>query len=159
MRYVGAHEIGAASMIIRPNRSLSVGGVTALFVVLSTFVLTVGVSFALAGAWMVLPFTATEIIIVALLCRWLYRHVDDCELVVIEPDRVRIMKRRGREVSQHDFARYWVHTRVDRADGEANVPRLRIGSHGRFVNLADDVNEVDRLFVARELKRLLHSAG
>jgi uncharacterized membrane protein len=155
MRYVGAHEVGTASMIIRPNRSLSVGGVAMLFVVLSTFVLTVGVGFALAGAWMVLPFAATEIIVVALLCRWLYRHVDDCELVVVEPERVRVMKRRGAEVSHHDFARYWVHMRVERAAGEPNVPRLRIGSHGRFVNLADDVNEADRLLVARELKRLL----
>lgn len=155
MRDVGAHEIGTASMVIRPNRSLPVAGVMFLFAALSTFVLTIGIAFALLGAWMILLFAAMEIVVFAALCRWLYLHLDDCELVVIEPERVRVIKRRGREVTEHDFARYWVRTRVDNA---GDVRRLRIGSHGQFVNLADDVSEADRLLVARELANLLRSS-
>lgn len=158
MTHLGAHEIGNTSMVIRPNRSLSVAGVTVLFVVAGTFVLTVGICFALAGAWMVLAFATVELVFIGLLCRWLYRHLDDCELVVIEPERVRIMKRRGTKVSQHDFARYWVRTRLETAGDGTTVQRLQIGSHGKFVDLAGDVNETDRLIVARELKRLLRSA-
>lgn len=157
MRHVGAHEVSGASMVIRPNRSLPVVGVAILFVALSSFVSIIGIMFTLAGAWVVLPFAVIQIVAVGFLCRWLYRHVDDCELVLIEPERVRVIKRHGRRTSQHDFARHWVRARVDR-DGDGTNGRLRIGSHGRFVNLADEVNEADRLLVARELVGLLRSS-
>ena len=159
MKHAGALEVGSASLVIRPNRSLPVAGMVALFVGLSALALVIGVGFALAGAWVVLAFAVLEIVIVAMLCRWLYRHTDDCELVVIEPERVRVIKRRGNDVSQHEFERYWTQARVDRASVGASEQRLQIGSHGRFVSLADDVNEADRLLVARELRSLLRSSA
>lgn len=148
------HEIDGSSIVIRPNRSLPAGGVVVLFLALSTLILTVSISFAVAGAWMVLPFAAMEIILVGSLCRWLYRHMDDCELVVVEPQRVRVIKRSGTKVSQDEFTRYWVRMNVA---GTGRERRLWIGSHGRLVSLADGVSEADRLVVARELKSLLRS--
>jgi len=159
MRHAGALEVGSASLVIRPNRSLPVAGVVALFVGLSMIALAIGIGFALAGAWMILAFAILEIAAVALLCRWLYRHLDDCEWVVIEPERVRVVKRRGNNVSQHEFVRYWTQARIDGTGGAGNEQRLRIGSHGLFVNLADDVSEADRLLVARELRSLLRSSA
>lgn len=150
-----AHQTMSASLVIRPNRSLSVAGVFALFVALSAVALTIGVSFTLAGAWLVLPFAALEILIVAVLCRWLYRHVDDCELVIVDVDRVRIIKRRGTRSLQYDFSRHWARVRFDEGSNLPASARLLIGSHGRFVSLADDINEVDRATVAQELKQLL----
>ena len=159
MRHAGALEVGSASLVIRPNRSLPVAGVVALFVGLSAIALAIGVGFALAGAWMILAFAVLEIAAVALLCRWLYRHLDDCEWVVIEPERVRVIKRRGNDVLQHEFVRYWTQARIDGTGAAGSEKRLRIGSHGLFVNLADDVSEADRLLVARELRSLLRSSA
>lgn len=98
----------------------------ALFAGLSILALTVGVGFVLAGAWMVLPFAALEILIVAALCRWFYRHLDDCELVVIETDRVRIVKRRGTKTSRHEFPRHWVRLVLEEGAGGEGPARLRI---------------------------------
>lgn len=152
----GAHDVGRASLVIRPNRSLSVAGMVTLFAALSALALTIGIGFTLAGAWMVLPFAGLEVVVIGALCRWFYRHMDDCELIMIDPDRVRVTKRRGRESSREDFPRYWV--RVFYGDREGPGPaRLWIGSHGRFVSIADDINEADRAQVARELKSLLRS--
>jgi uncharacterized membrane protein len=158
LKHVDALEVSGASIVIRPNRSLPVAGVVMLFAGVSAMSLAVGIGFALVGAWIVLAFAVAEIVIVALLCVWLYRHLDDCELIMIEAERVRVVKRRGNNVSQYDFARCWTQARVDVAGGTAER-RLTIGSHGRFVSLADDVKEADRLSVARELRRLLRSSA
>ena len=157
MKHAEALEFSGASVVIRPNRSLPVAGVVALFVGVSAIALAVGVGFALVGAWMVFAFAAVEIVAVALLCRWLYQHLDDCELITIDAQRVRVVKRHGNDVSQYEFARYWTQAQID--GGGTADRRLRIGSHGRFVNLADDVKEADRLVVARELQSLLRSSA
>lgn len=150
-----AHKPVSSSLVIRPNRSLSVAGVFALFVALSALALTIGVTFTLAGAWLVLPFAALEIVVVAVLCRWLYRHLDDCELVIIDSDRVKVIKRRGTRSLQYDFSRYWVRVWFEEERGTPAPGRLLIGSHGKCVSLAEDITEVDRATVAQELKQLL----
>lgn len=152
-----AHEVGGASLVIRPNRSLQAAGILALFAALSALALTVGVGFTLAGAWMVLPFAGLEILLVGALCYWFYRHLDDCELVVIEPQRVRVLRRRGTEITHHEFPRPWVRLVLDEAGGH-EAPRLAIGAHGRLVPLADELGPEARASVARELRRLLREA-
>jgi uncharacterized membrane protein len=145
----------SVSFVIRPNRSLPVSGVVALFVALSASALTIGVGFALKGAWLILPFAGIEVLIVGMLCYWLYRHIDDCELVVIEADRVRVMQRSGTRESRRDFPRYWARIRLDRSQDGRRPSRLRIGSHGQFVELAENINESDRLILAEELRNAL----
>lgn len=150
-------EHGGNRLVIRPNRSLPVAGIMTLFVAVSMLALTIGVGFALVGAWMVLPFAVLEVLIVGVLCRWFYRHADDCELVVVEPDCVRIIKRQGTALTRHEFARYWVRLRWERPGTGSGARRLLIGSHGKFVSLADDITEADRALVARELEELLRA--
>lgn len=156
MSATGALEIGGARLLIRPNRSLPVAGMAALFVAFGIHATVVGVWFTLAGAWMVLPFAGIEIAIVGALCLWFYRHRDDCELVTIEADRVRVMRRRGNATASYDFPRYWVRVALDRRPGNG-VGRLRIGSHGRHVTLGEEISDSDRAQLAQELKRLLAS--
>ena len=100
------------SFVVRPNRSLPVAGMVALFVSLSALPLTIGVAFAAMGVWMVLPFALLEVAVLAVLVRWLYRHIDDCELVVIEPERVRVTRRAGTQETRHEFQRYWARVRL-----------------------------------------------
>lgn len=149
-----AHELQGTSLVIRPNRSLPVAGIALLFTAISVWALTIGVGFALAGMFMILPFAGLEVAVVGLLCRWFYRHVDDCELVTIDADRVHVMKRRGKAVTRYDFPRHWLRIRWDR---EAPGGTLRVGSHGRFITLGDEINDGDRALLAQELQRLLRS--
>lgn len=61
-----AHEVGA-SLVIRPNRSLPAAGILALFPALRALALSIGVGFAAADAWMVLPFALLEVVLVGAL--------------------------------------------------------------------------------------------
>lgn len=145
----------AVSVLIRPNRSLPPGGMLALFVTLASVALTISIGFTLAGAWMILPFTGLEIAAIAALCYWLYRHIDDCELIVIERDRVRVIKRSGTREASHDFPRYWARVQLDSSRDKRYPSRLALGSHGRFVEIATDVTEDHRHLLARKLKNAL----
>lgn len=151
-----AHEIQGASLVIRPNRSLPVSGIVLLFVGASAWALVVGAGFALAGASLILPFALLQALLVGLLCRSFYRHIDDCELITIEPDRVCVMKRQGTAVVRHEFPRHWVRLRLEAA-GAGGRTRLCLGSHGRFVAVADEIGEAERAELARELQRLLRA--
>lgn len=144
-----------ASFVIRPNRSLPASGLVLLFAVLSAVPLTIGIGFALAGTWMVLLFAGLEMLLLAALMWSLYRHIDDCELVVIESERVRILRRAGNRERYHDFHRYWARVILER--DRRHPSRLRIGSHGRYIDIASDLNEFDRCNLALELRRALQA--
>jgi uncharacterized membrane protein len=158
MSAAAGHETQGSSLVVRPNRSLSVAGILVLFGAFAAWTLVLGVGFALAGTSLVLPFVLLEVLLVGLLCRWIYRHLDDCELITVEGERVRVMKRRGTVVTRHEFSRPWARVRFDGAGAGRRTGGLRLGSHGIYVTLGDDVGEDERAALARELERLLRAA-
>lgn len=145
------------SIVVRPNRSLPVAGMVVLFVSLSALPLTIGIAFAVAGVWMVLPFAMLEVAVLALLVRWLYRHIDDCELVVIGSERVQVTRRSGTKETRHEFQRYWARVRLERGRNKRDPTRLRIGSHGNYIDIGADINEEDRANLAAELRQALRA--
>lgn len=147
----------SVSFVVRPNRSLPVAGMVALFVGLSALPLAIGIAFAVMGVWMVLPFAMLEVAVLAVLIRWLYRHIDDCELIVIGPERVQVTRRAGSNETRHDFQRYWARVRLDRGRTQRDPSRLRIGSHGRYIDIGAGINEEDRATLAAELRQALRA--
>lgn len=117
--------------------------------------LAVGIAFTLLGAWMAAPFAGLEVLAIGLLCVWFYRHLDDCELITVDANRLHIMKRHGNRVVHHDFARAWVRVHEERPPDSNRPGRLLVGSHGRLVSLADEISEGDRAVIAHALRRML----
>ncbi|HEY8554138.1 MAG TPA: DUF2244 domain-containing protein [Burkholderiales bacterium] len=151
----GVHEIQGRSLIIRPNRSLPVGGMVLLFAAALAWGIAVGGAFLVRGAGMVLPFIALVVLGLGALLRRLYVHRDDCELVTVDEDRVHITKRSGNAVTRHEFQRYWLRVRWGRTRHGESRGRLLVGSHGRFVALGDEIDDRERELLARDLQRLL----
>jgi uncharacterized membrane protein len=141
-------------VIVRPNRTLTLRGMTMLFAGLTVVVLTIGIGFTLAGAWPVLPFAGLELAVVgAVLCR-LFRHADDHDRIMVDRERVTVIRRRGRREWRDEFQRYWTKVVLERRRGWY-PPQLKVGSHGRFVVIAADVNEKERESLAITLNDLL----
>jgi len=145
----------AVRIHIRPNRSLPPQEFLPLFIAVSAVLVTIGVGFALLGAWPVLPFAGIEIVVVGLVFRWLYRHHDDEEQVVVSADRVRVVRRCGGHEQVTEYNRYWARVSVAPAASIGQPMQLRIGSHGRFVEIGAEVREEDRRRLADELKAVL----
>jgi len=143
------------SILIRPNRSLSVRGMALLFAGLAVIALIIGAGFMFAGAWLVLPFAGLELATVGAVLYRLIRHADDYDQIVIDDNRVTVTRyRNGRE--RHDyFQRYWVRLSFERGRGWY-PSRLTLGSHGRTVTIAADVSEEERQDLLVKLNEALH---
>jgi uncharacterized membrane protein len=150
----GRNETGnvEARFLIRPNRSISKDGLVATFVGAFSVVLTIAVLFALMGAWLILPFAGLELGVFGGVLWWFYRHYDDFELVVVDRDQVRIVRRRGSVEMKYEFQRYWVRVDIDPVPHPWRTPRLFLRSHGNRVEFGSDLTGAERIELARHLK-------
>jgi uncharacterized membrane protein len=144
--------------MIRPNRSLSRGGMVVAFIVITLVVMTVATVFALMGAWLVLPFAGMETVLFGGVFYWFYRHYGDCEYIMIEGDRVRILRRRGTLETDYEFERYWVRVTLEDSDRRGRPQRVFIGSHGRRVEIAADLSQDEKPEFVSHLKNALLTA-
>ncbi len=145
-------------MIVRPNRTMTLRGMTLLFAGLTAVVFTIGIGFALAGAWPILPFAGLEMVVVVAVLYRLFRHADDHDRIVIDRANVTVTRRRGRREWRDEFQRDWTKVTLERRHGWY-PSRLKVGSHGKFVTVAADVNEEERESLSLALNKVLRNAG
>lgn len=144
--------------MIRPNRSLSRGGMVVAFVIVTLVVMIVATVFAFMGAWLVLPFAGMEAALFGGVFYWFYLHYGDCEYIMIEGDRVRILRRRGALETDYEFERYWVRVTLEDSDRRGRSQRVFIGSHGRRVEIAADLSQEEKPEFVSHLKNALLAA-
>jgi uncharacterized membrane protein len=145
-------------ILIRPNRSLSASTMLAVVAVVALVAFTIGLGFWLMGAVLILPFAGLEALLVGVVFWLLYRHQADHELIVITDDRVEIIRTRGEKESRERFQRYWVQVRTVAAR-DGHLPRVLLGSHGRFVEVGSALNGPEREALSQELKQKLRFPG
>ncbi len=142
-------------IVIRPNRSLSREGMLVAFFVVTMVVMTVATVFAFMGAWLVLPFAGMEVLLFGGVFYWIYRHYDDCEYILIEDDRVRILRRRGTLETDYEFERYWARVILGDNDRRGRPQKAFISSHGRKIEIASDLNQEEKLELVDHLRDAL----
>lgn len=140
-----------AKVIVRPNASLSDEGVAKLIVGLMVFSLMVALGFAMAGAWMVLPFAGLELLALVVAFVIVLRHAGDYEMITIEGDAVEVEQCRLGQIVKHRFQRYWV--RVSLREESNGKVSLVIGSHDKEVEFGQTmISNEQRAQLLRELK-------
>ena len=70
--------------IIKPNSSLSWRGNKIFFLMLFCLSFFIAISFAIAGMWMILPFTGLEMILLGSALTYCYIKNSQCEIVKID---------------------------------------------------------------------------
>jgi uncharacterized membrane protein len=154
-RFTPEGDTGAGlQVIVRPNRTLTLRGMTVLFAGLTVVFLTIGIGFTLAGAWPVLPFAGLQLALVGAVLYRLYRHADDHDRIIVERERVTVIRRRGRREWRDGFQRYWTRVLLERRRGWY-PSQLKVGSHGRFVVIAAGVNEKERESLSATLNNII----
>ena len=140
--------------VARRNNSLNSTG--RIFVFAFLFVVSVGIAgtFALLGAWMILPFAGLEMLVLFLAFRYVDRHAADFERIAIAGDRVKVELFEAGRMRSHEFNRCWAQV-VASPGGE----RLALRSHGREVEIGRHRNDEQRIGLARELGRQLRAAA
>jgi uncharacterized membrane protein len=141
--------------VIRPNRSLSWRGTLIFFAVASVVTLTVAFIFALKGAWLIVPFSGLEILLLGVCLYQCARKNAECEVVHIGKDFIKVERGRKQVNECVEFQRSW--SRVNLTESRLNgyPSRLTISSRGREVEIGASLVNDERLALARELQRKL----
>lgn len=143
------------SLFCRRNSSLSPRGRRLAFGVLAAVSMGVAVAWALAGAWMVVPYSLVEIGALFLAFRVLERSADDWERVIVAGDRVVVeASRRGTPV-RYEFNRFWVQIAV-REEGQGGASAA-LQFAGRTVPIGEFLPGAERRRMADQLRAVLRS--
>jgi uncharacterized membrane protein len=78
------------SLTLKRNCSISPAGLAGVFLALALVVLLIGVGFAIAGAWLVLPFAGLEVLLLGAAYLLYARHAADYERIVLESGRLTV---------------------------------------------------------------------
>lgn len=138
-------------VLVRPNNSLSPQGAIRLVLGLSVVSMSVGAGFALAGAWMVLPFAGLEIVAIGYAFYYVLQHSSDYESIVINDEQVIVEKFEHKKIVKTVFQRYWA--KVILREQQQGRQGLFIGSHGKELEFGKYLlDDEQRVILARELK-------
>jgi uncharacterized membrane protein len=78
------------SLILKRNCSISPAGLAGVFVALAVVVLAIGTGFAIAGAWLVLPFAGLEVLLLGVAYLLYARRAADYERIELDGGRLTV---------------------------------------------------------------------
>lgn len=139
---------GGFSLTLKRNCSLSPAGLGGAFLALAGVVLAIGIGFALAGAWLVLPFAGLEVLLLGAAFVLQARHAADYERIQLAGAqlRVEVGEAARRACYQLDARGVRLDVRGDNVVLRGPREEVEIGRH---------LDAATRIAFAAELKRRL----
>ncbi len=150
-------ETGEKTIVLRPNGSLSRRQSLALLVFCALLMGTIGGVFAALGAWLVLPFSGLEWLLLAYCLRLSLKQSAQREVIIISDALVRVEKGRARPEQTYKFQRAWVTLNWVESPIRGRASRLSLRLHGKEVEIGRFLVESERQALAKDLKVLLSS--
>jgi uncharacterized membrane protein len=136
------------SLLLKRNCSIAPGALACVFAGLAVAVLGIGVGFAMAGAWLILPFAGLEVIALGAAFVLQARHATDYERIELAGGRLRV------EVSDAErVARSELDPRGARV--EMQGPHVVLRGAGDAVRIGRHLDDEARARFAAELKKRL----
>lgn len=118
------------SLILKRNCSISPAALAGVFVALAVVVLAIGTGFALAGAWLILPFAGLEVLLLGAAFLMYARHAADYERIELEAGRLTVEVAEAQKKSRYEMdvrrARLCIekeHVVLRGADGQLELGR------------------------------------
>ena len=141
-------EHGGFSLTLKRNCSISPAGLACVFAALAFAVLAIGTGFAIAGAWLVLPFAGLEVLLLGGAFVLQARHATDYERIALERGQLRVEVADGGRL-----ARYELDARGLRVDVDGTRVVLRGAQEA--LELGRHLDERSRIALGVELKKRL----
>jgi uncharacterized membrane protein len=141
-------EHGGFSLTLKRNCSISPAGFACVLAALALAVLAIGTGFAIAGAWLILPFAGLEVLLLGGAFVLQARHATDYERIALERGQLRVEVAEGRRLARYELDARRVRVEVDGARVVVRGPReaLELGRH---------LDERSRIAFGAELKKRL----
>lgn len=150
-------ETGEKTIILRPNGSLNRRQGLALLAFCALLMGGIGGVFAAIGAWLVLPFSGLEWLLLAYCLHLSMKQSTRREVITIGEDLVKVEKGRNRPEQTYRFQRAWVTLSCSESPIRGRPSRLSLRLHGKEVEIGRFLLESERQALAKELRALLGS--
>ncbi len=150
-------DTGEKTIVLKPNGSLTRGQAYILLIFCGVLMGTVAGFSAALGAWLVLPFSGLEWVLLAYCLHLSLGQSREREVITITDDLVRVEKGRDRPEQTYKFQRAWVMLHWIQSPIRGRPSRLTLSLHGKEVEIGRFLVESERQVLARELKFLLSS--
>ncbi len=141
-------EHGGFSLTLKRNCSISPSGLACVFVALAVAVLAIGTGFAIAGAWLILPFAGLEVLLLGGAFLLQARHATDYERIALERGWLRVEVAEGQR-----HARYALDARCVRVEVEG--ARVMLHDAREALELGRHLDEQSRRVLGAELRKRL----
>ncbi|BCX82404.1 hypothetical protein MIT9_P1990 [Methylomarinovum caldicuralii] len=148
-RHRGASE-EEFRLVLRPNASLTPSQARLLIGMMGLMMGAIGLGFAAVGAWLVLPFSGGELLLLGYALSYSMRQGAVRETITVSRDTIQIEHKGPDRKERREFLRAWF--RVEWQPGPA--PRLRVGSHGKWVEVGAFLAEEEKMRLAGMLRQL-----
>lgn len=137
---------------IRPNRSLTRRGMLVFFLLVSVAVFLLGIRFALLGAWLVMPFTILEVVVLGTALYQFERATAYREVISLGQDGLLVRREARGGMTEWVFQPYWAQVVLAMDPGSWYPSKLYIRSHGRQVEIGSCLTECEREKLSGDLK-------
>jgi uncharacterized membrane protein len=137
-------------VVSRRNDSLGTRARWTLFATLATASLGFALAFAAAGAWLVLPYSALEVGLLAAAFAYIERRAGDWERLTVSGDRVVLERSAGGRAARYEWNRRWLVVAIDERG------TVRLGREAAAFGEA--LAATERTAIARTLRRLASAA-
>jgi uncharacterized membrane protein len=91
------------SLTLKRNCSISPAGLAGVFAALALVVVTIGAGFAIAGAWLVLPFAGLEVLLLGAAYVLYARRAADYERIVLESGRLTVEVGQAQQTARYEM--------------------------------------------------------
>ena len=146
-------ETHSTIVVLRPNNSLTWKLNLVLLLVVAGVSLSIALSFLIAGAWVILPFSLVELILLALCIHYVAKQCARQEVITISEYEVIVEMGIRKPTKKACFQRIWSKFFV-RAGKRAQDPeKVVIRSHGDELELGEFLNKEDKADLIKILRR------
>ena len=141
------------SLTLKRNCSMSPAGLAVVFAALALVVLMIGAGFAVAGAWLILPFAGLEVVLLGGAYFFYARHAADYERIELERGRLTVEIAEAERIEHHEFDAKRARVRLERE-------RIVLRDAKEELELGRHLDAQARVELAAELeKRLIRGQG
>ncbi len=143
---------GSQRFVLTPNASLNGRQASFLMLGIALVMAVIAGSFASMGAWLVLPFSGAEWVLLAYCFRLGLRNCRIREVITITETLVQLERGYGTPEQIYRFQRAWV--ALDWTESPIKS-RLSFRSHGKEIEIGRFLAEPERAALASELRKIL----
>ncbi len=146
---------GQGHIVMCPNRSADWCIIKLLLWLISSIALLIGTGFAMAGLWLILPFSGLEVLGLVSLLYWVSHECYRQQVIHLEGSRVIVEKGHRTPQSAWESELFWTRLIVEQSPFLGHPEKLFLRSKQQQLEIGEFLNEGDKKKLLSELRGVI----